>query len=122
MVERSPAVQSQARELSADGAISDPPVGVEIACPGLMVCSGRLAREPMDSLGRAVPYLALFSETALALFVPVMAGALLGRWADQQIGTGQLVSLVGFLAGIVIGGLADWRIMARFLRRFNDQG
>lgn len=75
----------------------------------------------MNDLGRAVPYIALFSEIALALFVPVMAGALLGLWVDQQIGTGQLVSLIGFLTGMMIGGLADWRIVARFLARFNDQ-
>ena len=47
---------------------------------------------------------------------------MLGRWVDQQIGTGQLISLIGFLAGMAIGALADWAILARFLARMNDQG
>jgi F0F1-type ATP synthase assembly protein I len=64
-------------------------------------------------------YLALFSEIGLVLFVTTFAGALAGHWLDQQVGTNPLFVLAGFLGGASAGALADYRLISRFLKRFN---
>jgi Putative F0F1-ATPase subunit Ca2+/Mg2+ transporter len=73
----------------------------------------------MSDLPRLGAYLALFSEIGLALFVTTMAGALAGHWLDQQLETNPLFVVVGFLAGAALGAAADYRLITRFLDRFN---
>jgi len=70
--------------------------------------------------GRSFAYFALFSEIALVLFVTTFGGLLLGHWLDQQLGTNPLLVLGGFLLGILIGAVADWRILSRFLAHIDE--
>jgi len=70
--------------------------------------------------GKSFSYFALFSEIGLVLFVTTFGGLLLGRWLDQQLGTNPLLVIGGFLLGIVIGAVADWRILSRFLANIDD--
>lgn len=70
--------------------------------------------------GKSFAYFALFSEIGLVLFVTTFGGLLLGRWLDQQLGTNPLLVIGGFLLGILIGAVADWRILSRFLATIDD--
>jgi len=64
-------------------------------------------------------YLALFSEIGLSLFVTTLAGALAGYWVDQQLGTLPIFLVVGFLAGAGLGTVGIYRLLTRFLKRFD---
>ncbi len=64
-------------------------------------------------------YLALFSEIGLSLFVTTLAGALAGYWVDQQLGTRPIFIVVGFLAGAALGTVGIYRLLTRFLKRFD---
>jgi F0F1-type ATP synthase assembly protein I len=70
--------------------------------------------------GKSFAYFALFSEIGLVLFVTTFGGLLLGRWLDQQLGTNPLLVIGGFLLGILIGAVANWRILSRFLATIDD--
>ena len=70
--------------------------------------------------GKSFQYFALFSEIGLILFVTTMGGLLLGRWLDQQLGTNPVLVISGFLLGIAVGAVADWRILSRFLKTIDD--
>ncbi|MHB8891403.1 MAG: AtpZ/AtpI family protein [Candidatus Limnocylindrales bacterium] len=63
-------------------------------------------------------YFALFSEIGLILLVTTLAGVAAGYWADQQLGTLPVFVLVGFLAGAGIGAVGIYRLITRFLKRF----
>jgi F0F1-type ATP synthase assembly protein I len=73
----------------------------------------------MNDVPRLGAYAALFSEIGLVLFVTTMAGALAGRWLDVQLATNPIFVLIGFLAGAFIGAVADYRLITKFLARFN---
>jgi ATP synthase protein I len=73
----------------------------------------------LSDLPRLGGYLALFTEIGLVLFVTTIVGALAGHWLDEQLGTNPLFVLVGFLAGAGMGAVADYRLIIRFLARFN---
>ena len=47
----------------------------------------RLDAGTKEGHGKAVGYLALFSEIGIILFVTTLGGALAGRWLDEQLGT-----------------------------------
>ena len=64
-------------------------------------------------------YLALFSEIGVLLLVTTLAGALAGNWLDQQLGTVPIFLLAGFLGGAGIGAVGIWRLITRFLKRFD---
>lgn len=64
-------------------------------------------------------YLALFSEIGMLLLVATLAGVAAGYWVDQQLGTQPLFVLVGFLAGAGIGAFGIYRLVTRFLKRFD---
>ena len=70
--------------------------------------------------GKAVGYLALFSEIGIILFVTRLGGALAGRWLDQQLGTYPVILVAGFILGVVLGAVADWRLVDRFLKDTKD--
>ncbi len=74
----------------------------------------------MNGLGRAVAYFALFSEIGLILLVTVLAGVLGGYWIDQQLGTLPIFVLIGLLIGLATGALAMYRMISRFLARYED--
>ncbi|MEA2622562.1 MAG: putative F0F1-ATPase subunit Ca2+/Mg2+ transporter [Chloroflexota bacterium] len=73
----------------------------------------------MNGTGRAA-YAVLFAEIGVALFVMTLVGALVGHWLDQQLQTNPLFVLAGFLGGALVGAVADYRLITRFLARFND--
>ena len=64
-------------------------------------------------------YLALFSEIGILLLVTTLAGVAAGYWVDQRLGTVPLFVLVGFLAGAGIGAFGIYRLVTRFLKRFD---
>jgi ATP synthase protein I len=64
-------------------------------------------------------HLALFSEIGMVLLVTTLAGVAAGYWVDQELGTQPLFVLVGFLAGAGIGGFGIYRLVTRFLKRFD---
>jgi len=70
--------------------------------------------------GKSFAYFALFGEIGLVLFVTTFGGLLLGNWLDQQLGTNPLLVISGFLLGILLGAVADWRILSRFLATIDD--
>ena len=49
-----------------------------------------------------------------------LGGALAGRWLDQQLGTYPFILVAGFILGVVLGALADWRLVDRFLKNMKD--
>lgn len=71
--------------------------------------------------GKSVRYLALFSEIGLILFVTTLGGALAGWWVDEQLGTYPLLLIGGFIVGVIVGALADWRLVTRFLEDLNER-
>ena len=64
-------------------------------------------------------HLALFSEIGMVLLVTTLAGVAAGYWVDQQLGTLPVFVLVGFLAGAGIGTVGIYRLITRFLKRFD---
>ncbi len=73
----------------------------------------------MSGLGRAGAYVALFSEIGAMLTVTVLAGILVGYWIDRSLGTVPIFALTGFFLGLTAGGLAVYRLITRFLARFD---
>ncbi len=63
-------------------------------------------------------YLALFSEIGALLLVTTLIGALAGYWADRQLGTLPWLTVIGLLAGAGTGAVGIWRLITRFLKRF----
>jgi len=74
----------------------------------------------MSDQGNSFGYFALFSEIGLVLFVTTFGGLLLGHWLDQQLGTNPLLVITGFLLGIALGAVANWRMLSRFLENIDD--
>jgi hypothetical protein len=74
----------------------------------------------MDGQARALGYFALFTEIGLVLFVTTMVGALAGHWLDEQLQTNPLFVVTGFLGGALLGAVADYRLLTRFLRRLDE--
>ncbi len=72
----------------------------------------------MNQLGQAGAYLALFSEIGLVLLTTTLAGVLAGYWLDEQLGTLPVFVIAGFLVGAGVGALAIYRLITRFLARF----
>jgi F0F1-type ATP synthase assembly protein I len=64
-------------------------------------------------------YLALFSEIGMLLLVTTLAGTAAGYWLDQRLGTLPIFVLAGFLGGAGIGAVGIWRMITRFLKRFD---
>jgi F0F1-type ATP synthase assembly protein I len=72
----------------------------------------------MNDLGRAGAYLALFSEIGIVLFTTTILGVLAGLWVDDQLRTRPVFIVVGLLLGFAAGALAVYRLVTRFLARF----
>lgn len=73
----------------------------------------------MDGHGKTFAYFALFTEIGLVLFVTTLGGALAGHWLDQRADTAPLFLILGFFGGALLGALADWRLIRRFLARMD---
>jgi F0F1-type ATP synthase assembly protein I len=74
----------------------------------------------MIEAGRAGAYLALFTEIGFVLFTTTLIGAGLGIWADSQLGTSPILSLIGFLAGAGVGAYGIYVLLTRFLARLDE--
>ncbi len=74
---------------------------------------------PVALSSQAGAYFALFSEIGVLLLVTTLVGALAGYWVDKQLGTVPLFVVVGFLGGAGIGSVGIYRLITRFLARFN---
>lgn len=61
-------------------------------------------KSELDSLG----YLRFVGEVGVVVSLPLVAGALVGRWLDVQWGTAPKATLVGLVVGMVVsvGNLA----------------
>jgi F0F1-type ATP synthase assembly protein I len=66
--------------------------------------------------GRGWAYAALFSEIGISLLVTTLVGVLVGRWADEQLGTLPVFVLIGFLIGAGSGMMLIYRLVTRFLK------
>jgi F0F1-type ATP synthase assembly protein I len=53
------------------------------------------------------------------LALTTLLGVLAGRWLDEQLGTLPIFVVVGLFAGMGIGALGMYRIITRFLARFD---
>ena len=73
----------------------------------------------MNDFGRASAYLALFSEIAIILLVTTLLGVLGGYWLDQRLGTLPVLAVAGMLVGFGLGGVGVYRLVFRFLARFD---
>ena len=60
-------------------------------------------------------YLVLFSQIGAMLLVANLGGALLGNWLDEQIGSGPLFLIVGFVGGFAVGSIGAARTVRRAL-------
>jgi F0F1-type ATP synthase assembly protein I len=69
--------------------------------------------------GQAGAYLALFSEIGFVLLVSTLVGALGGYWIDNQLGTLPILTIAGFLVGAAAGARAMYKLVMRFLARFD---
>jgi F0F1-type ATP synthase assembly protein I len=68
---------------------------------------------------QAGAYFALFSEIGILLLITTLVGALAGKWLDGQIGTTPTFVVVGFLGGAAIGAAGIYRLITRFLAKFD---
>jgi hypothetical protein len=69
--------------------------------------------------GQTGAYFALFSEIGVLLLVTTLCGALAGHWLDPQIRSSPIFLLVGFIGGAGIGTYGIYRLIARFLARYD---
>ncbi len=69
----------------------------------------------MSGLGRVGAFFALFSQVGIILLVTNLGGALLGYWADEQLGMVPILTLAGFFVGLTAGWVAVFRLIRRFL-------
>ncbi len=74
----------------------------------------------MDGHARAFGYFALFTEIGLVLFVTTLVGALAGHWLDLQLQTNPLFVVTGFIGGAILGAVAIYRLLTRFLKRLDE--
>jgi F0F1-type ATP synthase assembly protein I len=69
--------------------------------------------------GRAMAYVALFSEIGFIFLVTVLVGVGIGYWIDGRLGTLPAFALVGLLAGFGVGARGMWILINRFLAQID---
>ena len=72
----------------------------------------------MNEPARAGAYFALFSEIGFVLLVTTLLGVAAGYWLDERLGTLPIFVVVGFLGGAGAGAVAIYRLITRFLARY----
>ncbi|HYK94558.1 MAG TPA: AtpZ/AtpI family protein [Candidatus Dormibacteraeota bacterium] len=66
--------------------------------------------------GKGGAYAILFSEIGISLLITTLVGVLVGRWADEQLGSLPVFLIVGFLIGAGTGTVMIYRLVSRFLK------
>lgn len=66
--------------------------------------------------GKGGAYAVLFSEIGISLLITTLVGVLVGRWADEQLGSLPVFLIVGFLIGAGSGTVMIYRLVTRFLK------
>jgi ATP synthase protein I len=66
--------------------------------------------------GKGGAYAVLFSEIGISLLITTLVGVLVGRWADEQLGSLPVFLIVGFLIGAGSGTVMIYRLVSRFLK------
>ncbi len=66
--------------------------------------------------GKGGAYAILFSEIGISLLITTLVGVLVGRWADEQLGSLPIFLIVGFLIGAGTGTVMIYRLVSRFLK------
>ena len=69
--------------------------------------------------GRGWAYVALFSEIGISLLVTTLIGVFVGYWADGQLGTIPVFTMIGFFVGAGAGTVMIYRLIDRFLKTFD---
>jgi F0F1-type ATP synthase assembly protein I len=73
----------------------------------------------MNGLGPVGAYVAILSEVGLVLLITILAGVLAGVWIDSQLRTGPIFLLVGLGLGLTAGFVGSYRLMTRFMSRYD---
>ena len=72
----------------------------------------------MSDIGKGA-YLALFSQIGISLLIANLGGALLGHWIDDQLNSGPIFLILGFVGGFTAGAVAAARLVQRTLRHLD---
>ena len=73
----------------------------------------------MNDPGQVGAYFVLFSEIGIVFLITTLVGALGGYWVDTQLGALPIFTVVGLLLGFGLGALVVYRLITRFLSRFD---
>jgi len=57
----------------------------------------------------------LISQVGLTVALPLVAGTMVGAYLDRRLDTGGLLVVAGVLLGLLSGGYAAWRLLAKEL-------
>ncbi len=68
--------------------------------------------------GQVGAYFAIFTEVGVSLAIPMLAGAFGGNELDKLFGSRPIFTAIGLFAGMLLGGFASYRLVTRFLSRF----
>ncbi|HZM72734.1 MAG TPA: AtpZ/AtpI family protein [Candidatus Polarisedimenticolia bacterium] len=71
--------------------------------------------------GRAMAYVALFSEIGFIYLVTTLVGVGVGYWIDSRLGTLPAFAVVGLLVGFAVGARGMWILVKRFLAQMDQQ-
>lgn len=71
----------------------------------------------MIAPGQVGAYFAVFTEVGFSLAIPMLVGAFGGNELDKLLGSRPLFTAIGLFAGMLLGGVASYRLVTRFLRR-----
>lgn len=72
----------------------------------------------MSDIGKGA-YLALFSQIGISLLIANLGGALLGHWIDDQLNSGPIFLILGFIGGFTAGAVVAARLVQRTLRHLD---
>ena len=96
------------------GVLRGPVVDARVARAGDGWYSGGRSTGVVAVYGVLGPVAQLLQLGAI-LATPIVLGALLGWWLDGQFGLSPWGVLVGLLLGVVLGGVAVWRLIETVL-------
>ncbi len=72
-----------------------------------------MVQHSKDSSVSVMTAFALVGQLGLVMALPIVAGVLLGAWADKALGAGGLVLVGGILVGVAVGILGTAQLLMR---------